>query len=111
MPDLHGALALLLYPDMAAPRLCVSDETTYDAFVHALNLYRWNVEYGSASTAEKSFPIPAEPASAPAEPGPPISGDEALVKPMGRARKATGATPAKKAPGRRRPPAMPPSRP
>lgn len=57
MPPLQGALALYLYPDMAVPRLCVSDERTLGAFVNALNLYRWTVEFGAKSVAEASFPL------------------------------------------------------
>jgi hypothetical protein len=65
MPDLDGAMALYLYPDMAVPRLCVSDEGTLDAFLNALGLYRWNVECGSAAVSEKSFPLPPEPKAEP----------------------------------------------
>lgn len=65
MPPLHGALALQLYPDLAVPRLCVVDEMTYAAFLNALSLYRWYVEFGSASTSEKSFPLPPEPKQPP----------------------------------------------
>jgi hypothetical protein len=57
MPPLQGAMALHLYPDMAVPRLCVSDEGTFGAFVNALNLYRWTVELGAKSVAEASFPL------------------------------------------------------
>lgn len=70
MPQLDGAMAVLLYPDYAAPRLCVSDAGTFHAFLHALNLYRWNVEHGSASVAEKSFPLPPEPKPAAVQTGP-----------------------------------------
>ena len=65
MPDLDGAFALYLYPDMAVPRLVVADETTLAAFVNALGLYRWTVEHGSASVSEKSFPLPPEPGAVP----------------------------------------------
>lgn len=87
MPDLHGALALQLYPDLAVPRLCVADEMTYLAFLNALNLYRWHVEFGTASTSERSFPLLPEP----------------KPEPVVRTVAVEGAT--VKAPGTRKPPA------
>lgn len=96
MPDLHGAMALQLYPDLAVPRLCVSDEMTYLAFLNALNLYRWQVEYGTRSTSESSFPLPAEPPHLVSVPVGDVDG--ATVKPMStRAPRKTAAKKATKA--------------
>jgi hypothetical protein len=61
MPALHGAMALQLRPDMAVPRLCVTDERTFAAFLCALQLYRWRVEFGTASVSSRSFKVPPEP--------------------------------------------------
>jgi len=65
MPPLDGALALLLYPDQAVPRLCVSDLETLGAFLGAFVLYRWMSDKGTASVSEKSFPLPPESAAEP----------------------------------------------
>ena len=61
MPDTHGAMAVQLRPDMAVPRLCVTDERTLAAFLCALQLYRWRIEFGTASVSSRSFKVPAEP--------------------------------------------------
>lgn len=61
MPDTHGGMAVQLRPDMAVPRLCVVDEVTHAAFLHALALYRWRVELGTASVSVRSFKVPPEP--------------------------------------------------
>lgn len=71
VPDTHGGMAVQLRPDMAIPRLCVVDETTYEAFLKALWLYRWRIEKGAASVSSRSFKVPPEPkpprAAAPAK--------------------------------------------
>lgn len=61
MPDTHGGLAVQLRPDMAIPRLCVVDEVTHGAFLHALGLYRWRIEFGTASVSSRTFKVPKEP--------------------------------------------------
>lgn len=61
MPDTHGGMAVQLRPDVAIPRLCVVDETTHDAFLKALWLYRWRIEKGAASVSSRSFKVPPEP--------------------------------------------------
>lgn len=65
MPPTHGAMAIQLRPDMAVPRLCVADERTYQAFLWALRLYRWRVEFGTASVSSRSFKVPPEPKAPP----------------------------------------------
>lgn len=74
MPATMGGLAVQLRPDMAIPRLCVVDESTYEAFLKALWLYRWRVEHGAASVSTRSFKVPPEPkpakAAAPAKRAP-----------------------------------------
>jgi hypothetical protein len=64
MPDTHGGMAIQLRPDMAVPRLCVTDERSFAAFLCALQLYRWRVEFGTASVSSRSFKVPPEPKSA-----------------------------------------------
>lgn len=62
LPDTDGALLVHLRPDGCTPRLTVADETTYAAFLCALNLFRWVNEFGTASISTRSFPLPKPPA-------------------------------------------------
>lgn len=59
MPATQGAMGVQLRLDGAVPRLCVTDEVSYAAFLCALNLYRWHVDAGTASVSERSFKVPA----------------------------------------------------
>lgn len=61
MPPIHATMVVQLRPAVALPRLTVSDEITYAAFLCALNLYRWRVELGSKSVSTSAFPLPPEP--------------------------------------------------
>lgn len=58
MPHTDGAMLIHLRPDGATPRLIVSDETTFEAFLMALGLFRWLNEFGTASVSVRSFPLP-----------------------------------------------------
>jgi hypothetical protein len=57
-PDTHGAALIHLRPDGCTVRLTVADESTFKAFLLALNLFRWLVESGTASVSVRSFPLP-----------------------------------------------------
>lgn len=89
MPDTHGGMAVQLRPDMAIPRLCVVDETTHEAFLKALWLYRWRIERGAASVSVRSFKVPKEPE--PPKPARPARTTPAKAAP----RKAAKAAPEK----------------
>lgn len=58
MPDTDGGLILQLRPDGFTPRLVVSDDATFEAFLHALELCRWLLERGTAAVSSRSFPLP-----------------------------------------------------
>lgn len=66
MPATDGAIVVQLRPDGADVRLAVTNDNTYDAFLHALGLYRWLVGEGKQSMAVNSHPLGRkdEPASA-----------------------------------------------
>lgn len=58
MPDTHGAALIHLRPDGFTVRLTVADESVFEAFLWALNLFRWLVESGTKSVSPRSFPLP-----------------------------------------------------
>lgn len=58
MPDTHGAVLIQLRPDGCTPRLVVADDEAYEAFLHALGLFRWLTDHGTASVSSRSFPLP-----------------------------------------------------
>lgn len=58
MPHTDGALLIHLRPDGCTPRLTVSDETTFEAFILALRLFEWVTTCGTASISTRSFPLP-----------------------------------------------------
>jgi hypothetical protein len=95
MPATIGALGVQLRLDGALPILTVVDETTYAAFLCALNLYRWFVEAGTASVSPRAFKAPA-PAKA-AKAAAPAAAKPATTT---RARKTTPAKAAATAPAR-----------
>lgn len=81
MPYTDGVLLIHLLLDGCCPRLTVSDDSTFEAFVMALNLFRWVNEFGTASVSTRSFPLPKPPksvkstarkAAAPAAEKPPV---------------------------------------
>lgn len=57
MPDTDGGVIVQLRPDGATPRLAVTDERTYAAFLNALNLCRWFIEDGAAAVSSRSFSL------------------------------------------------------
>lgn len=57
MPATDGGLLIQLRPDGATPRLVVTNEATFAAFLCALNLYRWFTDFGTASVSVRSFPL------------------------------------------------------
>lgn len=59
LPTVDGCAVLLLRADGEfALRPVVTDDRTFDAFLHTLGLYRWMVDGAAASTQVKSFPLP-----------------------------------------------------
>ncbi|WP_213451552.1 hypothetical protein [Rhizomonospora bruguierae] len=58
MPATDGGMLVQLRPDGATPRLVVTDDLSYAAFLAALNLYRWFVDFGTAAVSVRSFPLP-----------------------------------------------------
>jgi hypothetical protein len=58
MPDTDGGLILQLRPDGCTPRLVVSDEASFEAFLHAAELCRWLLELGPKAVQVGSFPLP-----------------------------------------------------
>lgn len=58
MPDTDGGLILQLRPDGCTPRLVVADETSFEAFLHAVELCRWVLELGPKSVQVGAFPLP-----------------------------------------------------
>jgi len=71
MPDTHGGLVVQLRPDGATPRLAVTDEVTYGAFLHALPLSIWLAEYGSRAIGAYTFPLDLKPEQPASPAGPP----------------------------------------
>lgn len=65
MPDTDGGLIVQLRPDGATPRLALTDDVTYGAFLHALPLSIWLAEYGSRSIGAYTFPLDLKPEPAP----------------------------------------------
>jgi hypothetical protein len=61
MPTVDGAVVLQLRPDGYLFRPVVADEATFQAFLAALHLYRWQVASGTASVSSLSFRLPKEP--------------------------------------------------
>jgi hypothetical protein len=57
MPDTDGGLIVQLRPDGATPRLALTDDVTYGAFLHALPLSIWLAEYGSRAVGAYTFPL------------------------------------------------------
>jgi hypothetical protein len=58
LPATDGAVVVNLRLDGYTARPVVADDITFAAFLCALNLCRWFIEYGSASVSVRSFPIP-----------------------------------------------------
>ena len=59
LPTVDGAAVLLLRSDGEfCLRPVVADEMTFAAFLCALNLFRWQTEYGALSTQVQAFPAP-----------------------------------------------------
>jgi hypothetical protein len=58
MPAVDGAVIVNLRLDGYTARPVIADDTTFAAFLCALNLFRWFHEYGSAAVSVRSFPIP-----------------------------------------------------
>lgn len=54
-----GAVILQLRPDGYSFEPVASDDVTYDAFLHALALYRWRSAEGVKSVQVRTFPAPA----------------------------------------------------
>jgi hypothetical protein len=60
MPRIDGTAILQLRPDGYDLRLTVSDDSTYDAFLTAIRLYKWTEEWGPKSISFYAFPLPDE---------------------------------------------------
>lgn len=65
MPDTDGGLIVQLRPDGVTPRLAVTDDVTYGAFLHALPLSIWLAEYGSRAVGAYTFPLDLKPEHTP----------------------------------------------
>jgi hypothetical protein len=94
MPDTDGGLILQLRPDGCTPRLVITDDSTFEAFLHAVELCRWLLESGARATQVQAFPLPNKAAAKRVR--------KATPKPATVATPATAAAPALASAGARR---------
>jgi hypothetical protein len=60
LPAVDGCAVLQLRPDGYTLRPVVTGPGTFAAFLHALNLYRWQVEDGADAVSVSAFPLPED---------------------------------------------------
>jgi hypothetical protein len=99
MPDTHGAALIHLRPDGATVRLTRAGEDVHEAFLHALCLWRWLSENGTASVSSRSFPLPkpvkvASPRKTAVKKAAPVAPPTAAPAPAGRPAATAPARPA-----------------
>jgi hypothetical protein len=63
MPLTDGAAILQIRPDGYLFRPVVTDDTTFRAFLSALNFAKWHFEFATKSISPRTFTVPKEPAA------------------------------------------------